>query len=284
MTQPDPAWEGMHRYFGWPSEPAECLMALERETERARLSARVPEDVHRQFAIVCNIYWYGLFQYDFFAQAADQAFLIAETAFRRRFLEYYDNRVPFVSEGGAKHYIVETNNYGILDKELKSKTLKPKKGLEKWLLESKIPLRPPHKNFDTSFLALLRWGFDEGLLPGRKGTHIAKVFQNRRNRAGHPTYRREPPLGPARDLCSVAELINCLWGDRAQGGQLFPVPAPVHRIPMAIGKSRDDRSVWFGTAAGLPNWQGDDRDAEVMIVLCMSWLIRAAPLGPPSPT
>lgn len=265
MTQPDPVWEGMHKYFHWPVEPAECLLALDGLIERATLSPRVPEDVHRKFAIVCDIYRYGLFRYDLFAQAADQAFLIAETAFRRRFLEYYGNRVPFVTPDGQRH-TVETASYEALDKAVNRRPLRPRAG-PRWLLASKLSPQGPHEGFDASFMALLRWGFDEGLLPGRKGTHIAQMFQSRRNRAGHPTYRRVPPSGPASDLCTVAELINCLWGDPAPGGHLFPLPAPVHRVPMAIGKNRDGRSVWFDRAAGLPGWQSDDREAEVTLVL-----------------
>jgi len=253
----------MHRSFGWPAEPEECLAALERQIEPAKLSERVPEDVRRQFAIVCTIYRYGLFRYDFFALAADQAFLIAETAFRRRFLEYYANHVPFVSKDGTHRHTVETIDYGVLDEAFRQHILSP----STWLLESKVSPQQPHAGFNGSFNALLRWGFDEGLLPGRKGTQIARVFRERRNHAGHPTYRREPPSGPAGDLRTVAELVNCLWDDHAEGGQFFQAPASVHRILTAIGKSRDGQSVWFGRADGLPAWPEADRHAEVTIIL-----------------
>lgn len=62
LVRPDPIWaSSMHNLFGWPSEPEECSLSLEKMIESTKHSVRVPEELHRQFEVVRNVFRFGLF-------------------------------------------------------------------------------------------------------------------------------------------------------------------------------------------------------------------------------
>jgi hypothetical protein len=260
VFQPDPIWRSLG-IFGYSGEPEILLADLQEMIAAARLSERVPEDVRRQFEGVCKHFLHGFFEYDFFWVAAGRAYLIAESALRHRFLEYYGHQIPFISRDGLKTDVLTVGNFESL-----WQLLRDRRRRREWLLESKHSDRP-HRQFDGSLAALLRWAFDEQLLPGRRATWIARVFAGFRNMAGHPSYGCQPPAEPAWQICDVAELINCLWGERTAGGRLFPIPRLVHRVPVAIIRDFESGSVSFGTAERFADWDDVNDRAGVTLVL-----------------
>jgi hypothetical protein len=259
LTTPDPIWEGMS-VFGWSSNPEEILASLDCLLEPATLPDEVPDDVRQQFDTLCRLFRYGVFNYDFCTLASDDIYLVAETAFRRRFLEYYGHRVPLVSRDGTQHAVVEANHYELFLEALRTRNRK-----RPWLIESKATAQP-HDLGSGGFQALLRWAFDEQLLPGRKVQHIIRSTHWHRNFAGHPTPHRLTPPMMAESICTISELIARLWGAETKGGRLFPNLAPCQRILMALGRSPDGLSVTFGPASELAAWRSD-HDYEISLIL-----------------
>jgi hypothetical protein len=260
LRRPDRIWRSMGPFFGYSSDPEACVAQLNELVASAVLSQEVPERLREQFAVARKLFLHGFFEYGFFWVAAAQGYLIAETALRERFLQYYAGNVPFVWSDGSRSETVNVGHFEQLWDLLRGR-LRPRD----WKLAS-VRSSQPHDGFDGNFTSLLRWAFDEQLLPGRKGTHIGRVFTERRNMAGHPSYGREPPTGPARELCDVAEFINCLWGQRAGDGRLFPVPGRIQRVPVAVVRDRQRGSVSFGGVATLSHSDDLNAEAEVTIV------------------
>jgi len=255
LFRPDSIWQSLG-ILGYSAEPEKLLNDLEEMIAGARLSERVPEDVRRQFEAVRKQFLRGISEYDFFHIAAGRAYLIAETALRYQFLEYYGQQIPFVSRDGLRTEVLTIGNFEALLQLLRDRQTR-----KEWLLKSKRSDRP-HKLFNGSFTALLRWAFDEQLLPGRRATWMSQVFTGFRNMAGHPSYGCQPPAEPARQICDVAEFINCLWGERVPAGRLFPVPGFVQRVPFAVVRDTKSGStsigivscVFWKTTLSLASW------------------------------
>jgi hypothetical protein len=193
--------------------------------EPARLAEDVPAGIRDYWDRVRLLHQHGVLEYEFFSAAADLALLALEGALRRRFVDFYDGRIPVVRRRGptkgAQAVLLVRLFEQIWD------------GAREWDLatpgESQRPL-------PTSLGSLLAWARRVKLLPGRRSRRVDQSLVKLRNWAAHPDdYSLDYPPSVARGLCQIAEYINMLWGHPSPDGRTFRTR--VHRRPRVVGIS-----------------------------------------------
>jgi hypothetical protein len=193
--------------------------------EPARLAEDVPEGIRDYWERVRLLHQHGVLEYEFFSAAADLALLALEGALRRRFVDFYEGRIPVVSRR------------------------RPTRGAEAELLAQRFErvweaardwdlaiLGEPQRPLPTSLGSLLAWARQVKLLPGRRSRRVDQSLVKLRNWAAHPEdYSLDYPPSVARGVCQIAEYINMLWGHPTPDGQTFKTH--VHRRPRVVGLS-----------------------------------------------
>jgi hypothetical protein len=193
--------------------------------ERARLAADVPEEIRDYWERVRLLHQHGVLEYEFFSAAADLALLALEGALRRRFVDFYDGRIPVIRRRGPTK--------GVRDVLLVRLFEQVWEGAREWEL---APPGKPQRPLPTSLAPLLTWARQEKLLPGRRSRGVDESLVKLRNWAAHPDdYSLDYPPSVAGGLCQIAEYINMLWGHPTRDGQTFKTH--VHRRPRVVGLS-----------------------------------------------
>jgi hypothetical protein len=193
--------------------------------ERARLAADVPEGIRDYWERVRLLHQHGVLEYEFFSAAADLALLALEGALRRRFVDFYDGRIPVIRRRGPTK--------GVRDVLLVRLFEQVWEGAREWEL---APPGKPQRPLPTSLAPLLTWARQEKLLPGRRSRGVDESLVKLRNWAAHPDdYSLDYPPSVAGGLCQIAEYINMLWGHPTRDGQTFKTH--VHRRPRVVGLS-----------------------------------------------
>jgi hypothetical protein len=193
--------------------------------ESARLVEDVPEGIRDYWHRVWRLHQHGVLEYEFFSAAADLALLALEGALRRRFVDFYEGRIPVAGRRGATK--------GAEAVLLVERFERVWEASRNWNLATPGELQQP---LPTSLAPLLAWARRTKLLPGRRSRRVDQSLLNLRNWAAHPEdYTLDYPPSVARGICQVAEYINMLWGYPTPNGQTFKTH--VHRRPRAVGLS-----------------------------------------------
>jgi hypothetical protein len=208
--------------------PESAAEFVQKSVARYDLADDVPEDVRSNYERIRTIHSYGTLCYDLFTVADDQCFFLLDQALGARFISYYDGRIPIVVDGTEQ--IIEAAAFGALRPHLFGKGVKkPKDG--SWYVASRSGKRPHPLSLSLRFL--LRWAWDEGLLPGQRSRRIQDALANLRNYAAHWEGRHlVMPPDSARAIGQISEIINRLWGHDTVGGSLFR--APLEREPQIV--------------------------------------------------
>jgi hypothetical protein len=200
--------------------------------EPARLAEDVPEGIRAYWERVRLLHQHGVLEYEFFSGAADLALLALEGALRRRFVDFYEGRIPVVSRRrptrGAEAVLLARRFERVWE------------AARDWdLAISGEPQRP----LPTSLGSLLAWARQAKLLPGRRSRRVDQSLVKLRNWAAHPEdYSLDYPPSVARGVCQIAEYINMLWGHASPDGLTFKTR--MHRRPRVVGISpKRDASV-----------------------------------------
>jgi hypothetical protein len=191
--------------------------------EPARLAVDVPEGIRDYWERVRLLHKHGVLEYEFFSAAADLALFALEGALRRRFIDFYNGRIPVAyrrrpTKGAEATLLVRRFN-------------------QVWQAARDWDLADPCKPqcpLPTSLAPLLAWARRAGLLPGRRSRGVDESLVKLRNWAAHPEdYSLDYPPSVARGLCQIAEYINMLWGHPTPAGHTFKTH--VHRRPHVVG-------------------------------------------------
>jgi hypothetical protein len=193
------------------------------------LADGVPETTRLSFDRIRMIYSYGIFNYDLYTVAGDQARLVAEQALRDRFLPFYEGTATFVDGSNVEHSVTASNFDALYDRS--QPLVRPN-----WRLKLRSG-RSPIK-FDGMMTSLLRWARAEDLLGGQRDRMRDRHRIWFRNYTAHPHYHREMPDDAAAEIFHLADLINRLWGGH--------VAAPIQREPVALAWT--DRAITHGRA------------------------------------
>lgn len=192
----------------------------------------VPESTRNSFDRVRAIYSYGIFCYDLYTVAGNQARLVLEQALRERFLPFYGGAVTFIDGSGSQHEVTATRFSELFDPE--NPLIK-----QGWLLKlrsGRAPIR-----FNGMLTSLLRWAREEQLLGGQRDRWQDKFRVMFRNHVAHSEYHREMPDDAAAEIFHLSVLINQIWGAR--------VGSPVRREIAAVAWT--DTAIMYGRADGF---------------------------------
>jgi hypothetical protein len=193
--------------------------------EPARLAEDVPEGIRDYWERVRLLHQHGVLEYEFFSAAADLALLALEGALRRRFVDFYDGRIPVVRRRGPTK-----GSQDVLPVKLFEQIWD---GAREWDLATP---GEPQRPLPTSLAPLLAWARRVKLLPGRGSRRVDQSLVKLRNWAAHPDdHSLDYPPSVARGLCQIAEYINMLWGHVSPDGRTFKTR--VHRRPRVVGIS-----------------------------------------------
>ena len=214
----------------------------------------VPESTRTSYDRIRAIYSYGVFCYDLYTIAGNQARLVLEQALQERFLPFYGGTVAFVDGTRREHKITAERFSELFDRD---NPLVRKK----WQLK----LRSGGKTipFNGMLASLLRWAREERLLGGQRDRWQDKFRVQFRNYAAHSEYHREMPDDAAAEVFHLSELINQIWG--APGG------IPIRREAVAVAWT--DTAIMYGLAE---HFRVEDRVPRG--ATCV--LVRADPLDP----
>jgi hypothetical protein len=207
----------------------------------------VPESTRNSYDRARTIYSYGVFCYDLYTAAGNQARLVLEQALRERFLPFYGGTVTFIDGKGGEHEVTARRFGDLFDRG----NPLVKSG---WRLKLRSGRKPIP--FNGMLASLLRWAREERLLGGQRDRWQDKFRVMFRNYTAHSEYHREMPDDAAAEIFHLSELINQIWG--APGG------TPVRREAVAVAWI--DTAIMYGLAAGFHVEDRMPPDATCVIV------------------
>ena len=153
------------------------------------------------------IYSYGVFCYDLYTVAGNQARLVAEQALRSSSC-HYDGTVIFVDRQDCDHELAPARFSDLFDRD------NPLVRRD-WRLK----LRSGRCiAFNGMLTSLLRWAREERLLGGQRDRWRDRFRITFRNYVAHSEYHREMPDDAAAEIFHLSELINQLWETGWHGG------------------------------------------------------------------
>ena len=201
---------------------------------RIELDCDVPKVVADSFERVRKVYSYGLFEYELFTVAQDQAILLLEQALRERFTPLYDNEVTLVHHQSKWEERLKVTDFEVLWSRFNGREPKAK---GPWHLKLRSGDYLCDNNgqpavFRGGLAQLQKWARQEGLLHGQRTRTLDPYFVEDRNMVAHPSYRLVGPGEATRTIYDMAETINRLWGHLTPGGSLYP--APIGRTAMIV--------------------------------------------------
>jgi hypothetical protein len=192
------------------------------------LHADVPANLVAAFERVRKIYSYGLFEYELFTVARDQAVLLLEHALRERFVTLYGGVITLVSNKDNVDDELKTDDFEKVVDDLNrggkhangNWTVRLRSGEKLAILDrTGAELR-----FRGTLTQLLDWARQEALFAGQRTKYLEPYFVKDRNRVAHGSYELVMPTDAARMIYDMGETINRLWGHRTPGGRLYPTP------------------------------------------------------------
>ena len=231
----------------------------------------VAEYVAAGFERVRKVWSYGIFDYELFTVAEDQAALLLEGALRERFVELYERYIPLVSLKDASEDTLEVTHFQDVLAALNRGGSRAK---GKWTvkLRSGDPLtllgdNRQNEPFRGSLPQLLAWARQEGLLNGQRNRALDPLLVSHRNRVAHSSHHLTHPSTAARTIYDIGETINRLWGHRTPGGRLYPAPIERTAVVVAWSLNADMQTFMRPDQIGSFFWESE----------CTCIVIRAVP-------
>ncbi|MGV9309533.1 hypothetical protein ACWDLG_39720 [Nonomuraea sp. NPDC003727] len=190
------------------------------------LAPDVAEDTRLAFDRVRDLYAHGLFSYELFTTAHDQALFILEQALRARFVAFYDGAaVTLLGPGNTRHVVTVDHDEQVLE------LARRQRGSKLCITSGHAPIP-----FNGQLQGLHTWARSVRLLRGQRNRTIERALCTLRNTAAHPNgYSLLTPVDAALTISDVAEFINQLWGRPTTGGRLYP--APLERIVAVLSRN-----------------------------------------------
>lgn len=212
------------------------------------LNPDVPEGTRNSFERLRTLHSYGILCYEAFTIADDLAWLVMEQAFRERFVTYFNGAIPFVDSKSGTEDSITVQNF---DEVYEAVARGGSHGTQTWKL--KVRSTGDQMEFRGSFMHLLKWARQEGLLHSQRNKGLEGVYRRIRNRVAHPTYHLRMPVDSARTIHDLADIINRLWGQATPGGRLYPAPLEQEVLVVAWGNDeghtmtqlRAEQLAWF---------------------------------------
>jgi hypothetical protein len=203
LSEPDP--RSMMWIVGGSRAPEDAAEHHKRVMAQFDVPASVPETVRMSLDRIRSIYRQGLFCYDLYTVAGDQARLLVEQALKERFVEFYGGTVLF-TDGQGDTQTVTASTFDEVYRGIRKADGRP----VKWTIQ--LRSGRPGFRFTGGLASLLRWARAEGLLTGQADRMRDVIRKRSRDRAAHPGYHLEMPDHAVRAIADVTHVIRQLWG------------------------------------------------------------------------
>ncbi|MFI9810199.1 hypothetical protein ACIHEJ_38930 [Streptomyces sp. NPDC052301] len=181
------------------------------------LAEGVAAGTRNSFERLRTVFAYSVLCYDVYTMVGDQALLIYEQALRDRFMEWCSGTITFrLPQAPDVSYTVTSYD-------------DVKKRADRMMRQrAKLVVDTHAIEFNGMLHGLRLWARTAGLLRGRRSRAVEDALAKLRNYVAHPSgHHVDTPVGAARTVRDLAELINQLWGQATPDERLYP--APLHR-------------------------------------------------------
>ncbi|MFJ6000487.1 hypothetical protein [Streptomyces sp. NPDC092370] len=246
--------------------PEDAAEFQQRQIADCDLAAGVATGTRDSFERLRTVFAYGVLCYDVYTVVGDHALLIYEQALRDRFMEWCAGTITFrVSQ--AADVSCTVTSYDDVKKRADSMTRR----------RAKLVVGTDAIEFNGTLHGLRRWARTAGLLRGRRSRAVEEALAKLRNHVAHPSgHHVDTPVGAARTVRDLAELINQLWGQATPDGRLYP--APLHREIAVLSWNTSGRTRMEPAGAlTAPDSLDDQEDDEYQHLV-----VRAVPFIPGS--
>jgi hypothetical protein len=230
------------------------------------LHADVPDGVIASFERVRKVFSFGIFEYEMFTVARDQAVLLLEQALRERFVSLYDNEVTLVNHQSGEEDRVKVTDFEALWTKLNERRPEATGPWRLMLRSGDLMMRRDGRPvvFRGGLTQLQEWARQEKLLDGQRTRSLDSYLVADRNRVAHALFHLTMPVDGARTIYDMAETINRLWGHSTPGGRLYPTP--IKRTTVIVAWADGGNNLTMMRPDQLPYFDPPD-DWTLIIVL-----------------
>lgn len=188
--------------LGGRMKPEDAAEFQQRQIADCDLAKSVAAGTRDSFERLRTVFAYGVLCYDVYTMVGDQALLIYEQALRDRFMEWCAGTITFrVTQAPDVSYTVTSYD-------------DVKKCADRMARQrAKLVVATHAIDFNGMLHGLRLWARAAGLLRGRRSRAVEDALAKLRNYVAHPSgHHVDTPVGAARTVRDLAELINQLWG------------------------------------------------------------------------
>ncbi|BDH15386.1 hypothetical protein [Streptomyces hygroscopicus] len=246
--------------------PEDAVEFQQRQILDCDLAEGVAAGTRDSFERLRTVFAYGVLCYDVYTLVGDQALLIYEQALRDRFMEWCAGTITFrIPQTPDASFSVASYE------DVKKHAEKMARRRAKLVAAANVV------EFNGMLHGLRQWARAVGLLCGRRSRMVEDALAKLRNHVAHPSgHHVDTPVGAARTVRDLAEVINQLWGQATAGGRLYP--APLHREIAVLswngtGRARMEPAGALALPAPTKEQEGDSYQHVV---------VRAIPFVPDS--
>ncbi|MGC4971754.1 hypothetical protein ACLQ2D_02455 [Streptomyces sp. DT199] len=252
--------------LGGRMKPEDAAEFQQRQIADCDLAKSVAAGTRDSFERLRTVFAYGVLCYDVYTMVGDQALLIYEQALRDRFMEWCAGTITF-RPTQAPDVCYTVSSYDNV-----------KKCADRMARQrAKLVVATHAIDFNGMLHGLRLWARAAGLLRGRRSRAVEDALAKLRNYVAHPSgHHVGTPVGAARTVRDLAELINQLWGQATPNGRLYP--APLRREIAVLSWNGSGRTrMEPADALTVPDPVEDQEDDEYQHVV-----VRAIPFVPGS--
>jgi hypothetical protein len=234
---------------------------VRRHQERIKntdLVSAVPGSVIDNFERLRTMHTYGALAYDLYSVVEQTHAFVLEQALGERFIEFYAGLIPFGNKDG-KSIPLRASTF----REVHAAVSRKGSHYNSRCLH--LPARSDPITFSSSFYSLLSWARGMGFLRGQQNRFREDLKRQLRNEFAHPKdHSLVGPIDSANAICTLAEIINHLWGATTPGGGRYPPPVVREVLILGRAQSGDSRSLGYPVAMS----EGQVHDDWEYYVVC----------------
>ncbi|MFJ7057778.1 hypothetical protein ACIQVA_08485 [Streptomyces microflavus] len=222
------------------------------------LAEGVAAGTRDSFEPLRTVFAYGVLCYDVYTMVGDQALLIYEQALRDRFMEWCAGTVTFrLPRAPDVSYTV--TSYDDVKKRADRMTRQ----------RAKLVVADQAIEFNGMLHGLRLCARTAGLLRGRRSRAVEDALAKLRNYVAHPSgHQVDTPVGAARTVRDLAELINQLWGQATSDGRLYPAPLRREIVMLSwngSGRTRMEPASALTVPDPVEDQESDDEYQHVVV-------------------
>ncbi|MEU3963245.1 hypothetical protein AB0F42_26120 [Streptomyces buecherae] len=250
--------------LGGRMRPEDAAEFQQRQIADCDLAAGVAAGTRNSFERLRTVFAYGVLCYDVYTVVSDQALLVYEQALRDRFMEWCAGTITFrLPQGPDVSYTVASYD----DVKKRADRMKRQR--------AQLVVATHAIEFKGMLHGLRLWARTAGLLRGRRSRVAEDALAKLRNYVAHPSgHHVDTPVGAARTVRDLAELINQLWGQATPDGRLYPAPVRREIAVLSWNGSGRARMEPAGSLAAPDPTKDRERDGYQHVV------VRAIPFIP----